>query len=112
LRALGYRVHEAANGQQAMRVWQAHGAQVDLLLTDMVMPEGMTGLELAERLQVLRPDLKVIISSGYSADIAQAGGPDKAGVVYLPKPYAVTVLAEAIRNCLDSRTVPPGHAIK
>jgi two-component system, cell cycle sensor histidine kinase and response regulator CckA len=101
LRVLGYRVHEAANGQSAMALWQKHGDQVDLLLTDMVMPEGMTGLELTERLQSSRPGLKAIISSGYSAEIVQAGVPKKTGVIYLPKPYEAKTLAEIVRHCLD-----------
>ena len=104
LRALGYRVHEAANGQEAMTLWQAHGQRVDLVLTDMVMPEGMTGLELAERLRALKPGLKVIIASGYSAEMVQAGVPVEAGVIYLPKPYATKALADTLRDCLDRKT--------
>jgi two-component system, cell cycle sensor histidine kinase and response regulator CckA len=103
LRALGYQVYEAANGQEAVKLWQIHGAQVALLLTDMVMPEGMTGLELVEQLQALKPGLKAIISSGYSAEIVNAGVPSKAGIVYLPKPYATKVLADTIRDCLDQK---------
>jgi PAS domain S-box-containing protein len=104
LRLLGYRVYEAANGQEAMVLWQAHGVKVDLLLTDMVMPEGMTGLELTERLQALKPGLKAIISSGYSAEIVQAGVANKAGIIYLPKPYTAQTLAEVVRDCLDQKT--------
>ena len=103
LRALGYQVHEAGNGQEAMILWQTHGPQVDLLLTDMVMPEGMTGLELTEKLQALKPGLKAVISSGYSAEIVNAGVPTKAGIVYLPKPYATKALADVIRDCLDQK---------
>jgi len=106
LRVLGYRVFEAPNGQEAMKIWLAHGAEVDLLLTDMVMPEGMTGLELVERLQTSRPGLKAIISSGYSAEMVHAGVPDKAGVIYLPKPYSAQTLAEAVRRCLDLKADP------
>jgi PAS domain S-box-containing protein len=105
LRALGYRVLEARTGQEAVSVWQTHNAMVDLLLTDMVMPEGMTGLELAEKLQAAKPDLRIIISSGYSAEIVQAGVPTKAGVKYLPKPYETKVLAKMVRESLDQ----PGH---
>jgi PAS domain S-box-containing protein len=104
LAALGYHVLEARNGQDAVRQWQAQAAGVQLLLTDMVMPEGMTGLELADRLQQLHPELKVIISSGYSAEIVQAGVPNRPGVVYLPKPYDTTTLARAVRACLDRTT--------
>ena len=74
---------------------------VDLLLTDMVMPEGITGLELAERLQARKPGLRVIISSGYSAEIAQTGRITQAGIAYLPKPYEMKKLADTVRACLD-----------
>ena len=87
-----------------MRVWLECQAQVDLLLTDMVMPEGMTGLELAERLRANRPGLKVIITSGYSAEIVHAGRPTQAGITYLPKPYPDQVLAAVVRQCLDRQT--------
>jgi len=103
LRVLGYRVHEASNGREAMTMWQTLGSQVDLLLTDMVMPGGMTGLELAEQLRMQRPGLKVIVSSGYSAEIAHAGVPTRAGVVYLPKPYQMEFLARLLRECLDPK---------
>ncbi len=103
LAELGYAVIEAASGREALRLWRAHDASVDLLFTDMVMPEGMTGLELVERLQRLRPGLKAIISSGYSADIVRAGVPDRPGIVYLPKPYDVPTLGRAIRDCLDRK---------
>ena len=103
LRVLGYRVHEAANGQVAMKFWQTHHEQIDLVLTDMVMPEGMTGLELIERLQMQRPGLKSIISSGYSADIVQGDVLRRPGVVYLPKPYETRTLAKVVRQCLDAK---------
>jgi nitrogen fixation negative regulator NifL len=102
LRVLGYRVYEAANGQLAMNFWQTHHEQIDLVLTDMVMPEGMTGLELIERLQIQRPRLKSIISSGYSPDIVQADVLSRPGVVYLPKPYETRTLAKVVRQCLDA----------
>jgi CheY-like chemotaxis protein len=104
LRVLGYKVHEARNGQEALKLWQTLGEQVDLLLTDMVMPEGITGLELAGELQALKPGLKVIISSGYSSEIVHAGVPDMAGVVYLPKPYSAKALADLVRSSLDAKT--------
>lgn len=105
LRLLGYHVHQAANGQQAMSLWQQLDSRIDLLLTDMVMPEGITGLELALRLQGFNPGLKVIISSGYSAEMVQAGVPDRVGIVYLPKPYDTAVLAGTVRKCLDEPPV-------
>jgi signal transduction histidine kinase/ActR/RegA family two-component response regulator len=96
LRSMGYTVLVAENGQRAMRVWQQHGEAVDLLITDMVMPEGMTGLELAEKLMALKPGLKVVISSGYSSEIAQAGVPTRTGIRYLPKPYDQSALGRTL----------------
>jgi PAS domain S-box-containing protein len=103
LRELGYRVHEAANGQEAMRVWGLHSGAIDLLFTDMVMPEGVSGLELATNLQGIKPSLKVILSSGYSSEIFKSGVPTRTGLVYLPKPCEAKVLAAMVRNLLDTR---------
>jgi len=112
LRTLGYRVFEAENGQAAMVLWQQHGANVDLLFTDMVMPEGMTGLELAEGLQAVKPTLRVIIASGYSSELLQAGRIKEIGVRYLPKPFSTRVLAETVRACLDHGGGAPTPPVK
>jgi hypothetical protein len=61
----------------------------------------VSGLELTKRLQALKPGLLAIISSGYSAEILQAGILDRPGVVYLPKPYDIATLAKTMRSCLD-----------
>jgi CheY-like chemotaxis protein len=95
-----YRVLEASSGVEALRVWEEHDGRVDLLLTDMVMPEGMTGRELADELKGRKPDLKVIYTSGYSADVM---GPDSPlrDTMFLQKPYAPPLLAQTVRECLD-----------
>jgi PAS domain S-box-containing protein len=103
LRKLGYRVIEAANGNQAFGLWRQHRDQIDLLYTDMVMPEGVSGLELAEKLRGEKPELKVIISSGYSTEISMQGVPADAGYLYLPKPTPSANIAAAIRECLDKK---------
>jgi PAS domain S-box-containing protein len=103
LRKLGYRVIEAANGNQAFGLWRQHHQEIDLLYTDMVMPEGVSGLELAEKLRGEKPQLKVIISSGYSTEISMQGVPADAGYVYLPKPSPSAAIAAAIRECLDKK---------
>ena len=103
LRVHGYAVFEAGNGQEAVTLWQTHGPKIDLLFTDMIMPEGMTGLELAGRLRDFKPDLKVIISSGYSTEISDKNAIDRAGILYLPKPYEGHTLAITVRKCLDQR---------
>jgi CheY-like chemotaxis protein len=101
LQRLGYLVIEAMNGVEAVGRWKESGGKVDLLLTDMVMPGGMSGLELAEQLRVQKPSLKVILSSGYSLEIARGGTLNGKGIVYLPKPYEGATLATAIRKCFD-----------
>ncbi len=103
LRKLGYRVIEAANGNQAFTLWRQHGQQIDLLYTDMVMPEGISGLELAEKLRSEKPQLKVIISSGYSTEISMQGVPAGAGYVYLPKPTPSATIAATVRGCLEKK---------
>ena len=103
LRLLGYRILEAGNGLDAMKIWQEQSHQIDLLFSDMVMPEGMTGLDLAEKFRELIPNLKVIISSGYNAEMVEQGSPASRDIVYLQKPYQVEVLSKVIRDCLDRR---------
>lgn len=67
----------------------------------MVMPGGMTGNELGERLLKENPKLKVIYASGYSAEVAGRGFPLKEGVNFLTKPFQASKLAQTVRNCLD-----------
>jgi CheY-like chemotaxis protein len=103
LRKLGYRVIEAANGNQAFGLWRQHYEDIDLLFTDMVMPEGVTGLELAEKLRLEKPQLKIIVSSGYSTEISMQGVPKTAGYIYLPKPSPSATIAATIRECLQKK---------
>ncbi len=103
LRKLGYKVIEAPNGREALTLWRQHRNEIDLLYTDMVMPEGVTGLELAEKLKGEKASLKVIISSGYSTEISMQGINSVAGFVYLPKPSASATIASTVRECLDSK---------
>jgi PAS domain S-box-containing protein len=103
LRKLGYEVLEAANGNQALTIWREHREKVDLLFTDMVMPEGLTGLELAERLIMEKPSLKIIISSGYSTEFSAHGVTTESGFIYLPKPSSSAIIASTVRNCIAQK---------
>jgi PAS domain S-box-containing protein len=101
LRYYGYRVLQAAHGREALEVWRIKSSEIDLLLTDMMMPEGISGWELAEKLQAERPGLKVIYTSGYSIDLLGRNGEFGPGTHFLPKPYQPHVLAKTVRDCLD-----------
>ncbi len=100
LRHLGYEVLSAVDGPDALRVWQQAGPRVELVFSDMVMPNGMSGLDLARRLKGERPDVKVVITSGYSLDLARAGIPPEMEILFLPKPYQIGELAAAMKQCL------------
>jgi PAS domain S-box-containing protein len=100
---LGYRVLESASGVEALKIWEQHRKEIDLLLTDMVMPGGMTGKDLAERLLDEKPELIVIYSSGYSIEVASGDLPLEEGVNFLIKPFRAHVLAQMVRDCLDRK---------
>jgi PAS domain S-box-containing protein len=100
---LNYRVLSASSSPEAFNLWLEHRAAVRLLLTDMVMVHGGNGLELATRLRAERPDLPVVIMSGYSQELV-AGGLS-AGMAFLPKPCTIEVLARTLQDSLkQSRT--------
>ena len=99
----GYRVLEAANGPEAVVLWTRHRDEIALLLTDLVMPGGMTGLQLAQRLRHDQPRLKIIMTSGYSAEIAGTELEPRHGDIFLQKPCAPELLLETVRQCLDRR---------
>ena len=102
LSQLGYHMLEAANANEALDVWKQHRDEIKLLLTDLVMPGGMTGMDLGGRLLKENPKLKVIYISGYSAEIAGRDFPLKEGVDFLTKPFASRKLAQTVRNSLDN----------
>jgi len=103
LKSRGYQILEAESGVKALDVWRAHKGGIDLVLTDLVMPDRLNGRELAERLWKERPDLKVIFTSGYSADVVGKEFVLRREMNYLQKPYDPRQLALAVRDCLDSK---------
>ncbi|HXD01468.1 MAG TPA: PAS domain S-box protein, partial [Verrucomicrobiae bacterium] len=98
----GYRVLTAESGVDALPIWLEYKDQISLLLTDMVMPHGVSGRELAQRLRGDKPELKVIYSSGYSLAVVGADMVLREGLNFLQKPYNPRKLAQAVRDCLDS----------
>ena len=101
LEQYGYRVLEAASGVEALAVWHQHRDAIALLLTDLVMPIGVSGQELAETFKSQKPALKVIFTSGYSIDVAGRGLALMNDLNFLQKPYDASKLARAVRHCLD-----------
>ena len=104
LRESGYRVLEAFDGIEALRVAESHRGPIHLLLTDVVMPR-LGGPELVEQLGSLRPDLKVLYMSGYTdqADVARGVAGDEAG--FLQKPFTQELLALKVRSLLDAAAI-------
>ncbi|MFA5903603.1 MAG: response regulator, partial [Desulfobacula sp.] len=100
LEGLGYTVLEAETPDRAMELTQNHTGRIHILLTDVVMPE-MNGRDLANRLQTLYPDLKVLFMSGYTADVIAHRGVLDAGVHFIQKPFSNKDLAIKIREALD-----------
>jgi CheY-like chemotaxis protein len=102
LQDCGYEVLAAGNGSEALHVWNSRQGQVDLLLTDMVMPDGMSGMELAQRLRDAHPELKIIFASGYSMEELDTGFVREGHALFLQKPYTHVTLPKAVRECLDA----------
>ncbi|HJP84689.1 MAG TPA: PAS domain S-box protein [Gemmatimonadaceae bacterium] len=109
LQRYGYNVIEAATGKAALAIATKRQPAIDLLLTDVVMPE-MSGRELAEEFSKLRPDCKVIFMSGYTDDAVVRHGILTAKVAYLQKPFSGEALAGKVRSVLDGTT--PVSALK
>ena len=101
LEECGYRIIEASSGRDALAVWKQHMNEIDLLVTDMVMPEGISGKDLAEQLLADQPRLRVIFTSGYTSTDVSPELLARTNSLYLPKPYTDAVLARTVRECLD-----------
>lgn len=101
LQTYNYNVIEAEDGDRAIALWPTLRNQVDLLLTDMVMPGSANGLDVARHCLADKPELKVIYTSGYSSELFASNVKLREGVNYLPKPYLSSRLSAIIRNALD-----------
>jgi two-component system cell cycle sensor histidine kinase/response regulator CckA len=101
-----YRVHAFGAGAEALRALGELAEPIDLLITDVVMP-GLNGRTLADRVKELRPAIKVLFTSGYTANVIVHHGVLKEGVEFLPKPYTLKSLARRVRDLLDKNDLSP-----
>jgi len=102
LRQNGYRLLEAADGTEALSLCERHEGALDLLITDVVMP-GMNGVELSDRMRRLRPTLRTLFISGYTADVLGPSGALAPGMSHLAKPFSPAQLSRKIREVLGAR---------
>ena len=105
LKTYGYQVLEARSGGEALRVWEEHTGAVDMLFADIVLPEGMSGIELANKLLLEKLNLVVLFTSGYTADFIKNRGELDQGMELVMKPVQPMDLLRRIREMLD-RTLP------
>ena len=109
LQSAGYRVLKAKNSAEAVRMFLQHEEEIDLLLTDEVLP-GRSGHELARDLRAIGADIQIIFTSGYPASSVQGDSHHEVGVFYLPKPYAVQSLIAKVRQALEQKCQPASAA--
>jgi two-component system cell cycle sensor histidine kinase/response regulator CckA len=103
LRAQGYQVLEASNGEEALQIAQEYEGEIHLLLTDVVMPK-MSGKVLATHLQTLRPNTKILYVSGYTDNTIVHHGVLEERVAFLQKPYTLSALSQKVREVLDTNS--------
>ena len=103
----GYRVLEACDGPDAVRVWEANRDSVALLISDVIMPQ-MSGRQLAQKLLAVQPDLKVLYITGYTEDVIARHGVREADAQLMQKPFSRKALGYKVRKLLDAEETQPG----
>jgi two-component system, cell cycle sensor histidine kinase and response regulator CckA len=98
----GYTVLGAATAGKALRLAREHAGDIDLLMTDVIMPE-MHGLELAKKLLALYPGIKSLFMSGYTADVIAEHGVLEENINFIQKPFSIKELGAKIRSVLDDQ---------
>ena len=99
LASRGYTVIEAGNGVEAIEALARHGGEVDLVVSDVVMPE-MDGPTLLKELRKKNPDIKIIFVSGYAEDAFEKNLPDRGQFAFLPKPFQLKQLVAAVKETM------------
>lgn len=106
LKRSGYNVIEAEDGPAAESIWSGCSEKIKLLLTDLRMPSGFNGIELARRLQAQQPELKVLFMTGYSDDLLESGRHLVEDLDFVCKPFGMGELIDVIQNRLTSENRP------
>jgi nitrogen fixation negative regulator NifL len=104
LQRCGYTVLEAGSGPAALKIWQAQRDRIQLVFTDIIMPENLNGIELGRRLLADNPTLKIIYTSGYTGNLDSRHTALTEGVNFIRKPFKPEAIAQIIRKNLDART--------
>ena len=107
LEKIGYRVLAAGTPEQALEIAEKHALEIQLLLTDVLMP-GMNGLDLAEQMQALYPGMRVMFMSGYSGSAVFSEGVARHGAIFLAKPFTLRMLADKVGAAVRKTSV---HAL-
>jgi CheY-like chemotaxis protein len=105
LRDLGYSVLEAADGEQALRVFGSNSTNVDLLLTDVVLPGKIGGRDMAERIKSIRPEIRILFMSGYTENSIVHHGRLDDGVQLIAKPFNREQLARKVADVLTRSAI-------
>ena len=112
LRELGYRVLEATDGPGALRLLEGQGTtEVDLIFCDVVLPNGMSGADLAAAVRRLRPAVRVLFTTGYARNAVVHHGRLDAGVELITKPFTYAELAARVRDLLDQPALRTGDEL-
>jgi two-component system cell cycle sensor histidine kinase/response regulator CckA len=106
LRGNGYQLLEASTPSVALEICNRHSGPIELLLTDVVMPE-MNGGEMARLVQELRPNIRVLFMSGYTDNVVLQNGQLRKGLAFLQKPFTPTTLGKKVREILDEKVRQP-----
>ena len=101
----GYRVHTAVSGVAALKIWEEHRGAIDLIVTDVVMPGGVGGRALVDRMRSERPELKAIFCSGYTDEFLGKDAQLRKGPNFIEKPFQPDEFLRKIRACLEAKTV-------
>ncbi len=101
LKRFGYRVLEADSGRAALEIWQQQKSSVNLVITDLILPDGVTGQELAQKIIAAQPATKIVYTSGYGAGAVGPNWESSKNVRFLQKPFSVPLLTRIVRECLD-----------